>query len=253
MGAYDTFVSVLREELKRKGLSVRAAATRAGLPVRSVQGALEGHMPSIERAAKIASALDLEVYIGPRRGQPGAVVEIKTYRVTPERRRQQLRDDATDALNRLQRAVADLSSNDAIPASSDEAETVVVRELRTAAGGGALDLDESISGHVYFKTSWLRKHELNPDQCCIITVTGESMEPTLSDGCAILLDQSRRRRRADSIFVVRGPDGLIVKRARKSDAGEWLLASDNEDWPSAPWPIGAEIVGQVIWTARELV
>ena len=118
---------------------------------------------------------------------------------------------------------------------------------------GALDPDESISGRVYFKTSWLRKHQIRPDQCCIITVTGESMEPTLADGCAILLDQGRRRRRADSIFVVRGPDGLIVKRAKKSDGGKWMLWSDNEAWPAVPWPNDAEIVGQVIRVARELL
>ena len=130
---------------------------------------------------------------------------------------------------------------------------VPVRELQSAAGGGALDLDETVTGHVYFRTQWLKKHGLNPDRCCVIGVTGESMEPTLVDGCSILLDHDRRQLRAGGIFVVRAPDGLIVKRARKAESGEWLLASDNPAWGPAPWPTDADIVGQVMWTARTLI
>ena len=67
MGAYNDFVNAVREKLERESLSVRSAAKRAGLPIRSVQGILEGHIPSVERAAEVADALGLEFYIGPPR------------------------------------------------------------------------------------------------------------------------------------------------------------------------------------------
>ncbi len=67
MGAYETFVTTLREELGRRKLSIRGAASHAGIPVRSVQSVLEGHIPSIERAAQIAVAFGWEFYIGPPR------------------------------------------------------------------------------------------------------------------------------------------------------------------------------------------
>ena len=47
------------------------------------------------------------------------------------------------------------------------------------------------------------------------------MEPTLPDGCSILVDRSRRRRLGGHVYVVRSPDdGLVVKRLDKDKAGE---------------------------------
>ena len=53
------------------------------------------------------------------------------------------------------------------------------------------------------------------------------MEPTLVDGCSILVNQAGRRRRVGRIFVVRTDDGLVVKRAGKDRAGAWQLVSDS--------------------------
>ena len=80
---------------------------------------------------------------------------------------------------------------------------------------------------------------------------GESMEPTLPDGCVILLDRNRRRRWDGHIFVVRTEDGLIVKRAGKDKDG-WQLLSDHPSWKPVPWPDTAEVLGEVKWMAREL-
>ena len=90
-------------------------------------------------------------------------------------------------------------------------------------------------------------------QCKVIGVKGESMEPTLTDGCSILIDRNRRSRRVGRIFVVRTDDGLIVKRAGKSRAGNWQLVSDNPDkqeWPTLRWRDDADIIGEVKWAAR---
>ncbi len=64
METHDRFVRAIREKLERKNLSVRATTLRAGLPVRGVQGILEGHVPSIDRAAEVARALGIRFYIG---------------------------------------------------------------------------------------------------------------------------------------------------------------------------------------------
>ena len=58
----------------RRASSVREVAERAGVPRRSVQSLLDGHIPSLDRAAAIAAALGLELTIGPPRG-PRAVPE----------------------------------------------------------------------------------------------------------------------------------------------------------------------------------
>ena len=129
---------------------------------------------------------------------------------------------------------------------------IAVHRLQAAAGGGALDLDEAVKSYAYFRHEWLSRHGLVADRCSIIDVMGESMEPTLPEGCVILLDRNRRRRLEGRIFVVRTGDGLVVKRVGKGTDGGWQLVSDHPRWPDAPWPGDAAIIGEVRWMAREL-
>ena len=82
------------------------------------------------------------------------------------------------------------------------------------------------------------------------------MEPTLVDGCSILVNHASRRRRIGRIFVVRTNDGLVVKRAGKDRAGAWQLVSDNPNkqaWPTVGWPADAPVIGEVKWVARTFV
>ena len=50
------------------------------------------------------------------------------------------------------------------------------------------------------------------------------MEPTLAHTCWVLVDRDRRQR--------------------------CQLLSDHPGWDPAPWPEGAEVFGEVKWTAR---
>lgn len=132
------------------------------------------------------------------------------------------------------------------------ARPIAVHRLQAAAGGGALDLDETVKSYAYFRHEWLSRQGLVADQCSLIGVMGESMEPTLPEGCLILLDRNRRQRREGRIFVVRTDDGLVVKRAGKGADGAWQLVSDHPRWPEVPWPHDAVILGEVRWMASEL-
>ena len=132
------------------------------------------------------------------------------------------------------------------------ARPVDVVELAAAAGGGAETADERVTGRVWFRRDWLDRHILDPTQCVVIGVAGESMEPVMPAGCSILVDRAQTDWREGRYFVVRTGDGLIVKRAGLADDGDWLLVSEHPSWPPAPFPDDAEIVGQVVWTARTL-
>ena len=154
---------------------------------------------------------------------------------------------------RLPAAVVDLTDPEAQVADPGPGtRPIPVHRLQSAAGGGAVDLDESIKTYAYFREDWLSKKGLVPSRCNIINVMGESMEPTLPDGCVILLDRNRTRRRRGHIFVVRTEDGLIVKFAGKDKDGGWQLASDHPSWKPLRWPDQAEVIGEVKWMAREL-
>ena len=67
MSAYDDLVSSIRSACEHGNTSLRAIALRAGMPVRSVQNVIDGHVPSVTRAEEICNALGIELYIGPPR------------------------------------------------------------------------------------------------------------------------------------------------------------------------------------------
>ena len=164
-----------------------------------------------------------------------------------------LTDDPTPAAARSAK-VSELDDASAVTADDEEdGHSVDVMELHTAAGAGAVVDFERVKDRIRFRQSWLRKHGLVARQCKVIGVKGTSMEPTLTDGCSILIDLNRRRRTAGHLYVIRTDDGLIVKRAGKNRAGNWQLVSDNKDkkeWPTRPWPADAELIGEVKWAAR---
>ena len=173
-----------------------------------------------------------------------------TTEPTPAR---QLAKELADTATR----VRDLEDQQAYVASEDDGgDYVGVSELAGAAGGGAVVDHERITGRVKFRREWLSRHGLVAGECRVIQVLGESMEPTLVDGCSILVHQASRRRRAGRIFVVRTDDGLVVKRAGKDRADAWQLVSDNPNkqaWPTVPWPDDAPVIGEVKWAARTFV
>ncbi len=63
------FAELLDEELGRRGVSPIRKALDAGLNRDAIRSVLRGRVPSVDRAAEICRALDLEFYIGPPRGE----------------------------------------------------------------------------------------------------------------------------------------------------------------------------------------
>ena len=163
-----------------------------------------------------------------------------------------LTDDPTPS-DRLAAKVSELEDVNAVTTDEADGHSVDVMELDTAAGAGAVVDFERVKDRIRFRRSWLRKHGIVARQCKVIGVKGTSMEPTLTDGCSILIDLNRRSRLVGHIYVARTDDGLIVKRAGKNRAGNWQLVSDNPDkkeWPTLRWPADADVIGEVKWAAR---
>ena len=129
---------------------------------------------------------------------------------------------------------------------------VGIDQIDAAAGTGtvAQDDEERVVGRVKFPSLWLRREGLHARSCRIMQVVGESMEPTLPDGCLILVNRSSRDLEDGKVFVVDTRDELIVRRALKHSSEGWLLSSDNGDkttWPTVPWAEGGRVVGEVRW------
>ena len=176
-----------------------------------------------------------------------------------------LTDDPTPAA-RLAARITELEDATA-PAGNDDGRARVfpfarpgvkpvpfVQDAALAAGAGANADDEYILGYVPFRDDWLAQHDLNPEQCRVIEVIGDSMEPTLESRAVVLVDFERTIRRQHKIFAVRTVDGHVVKRLRRDEDGWWLV-SDHEDkrrYPTMPWPREAVVRGQIMWTGKTL-
>jgi len=63
----ESFRAIVEKQLERRGTSAIRAALGAGLTRDAIRSVLRGRSPSVDRAAEICEALDLEFYIGPPR------------------------------------------------------------------------------------------------------------------------------------------------------------------------------------------
>lgn len=247
----------LREEVRRRVETegLRPFAARTGIPMGRVRGLLDGRAALSSTLEAAAAALGLEIDVGPPQSGSPVDAPAQTDRTDALLREilSRLPASAQPPANALEDAGAA-----AQPAAVEEAvefpgtRLVAVRGLAAAAGCGAADMDEAVAGYVGFRRDWLARHALDPAQCSVIEVTGESMEPTLPQGCSILVDHSRRQPSGGRIYAIRSGDGLVVKRAGSADDGGLLMVSDHPAWPSAPWPADAAVVGEVRWMARTL-
>ena len=65
----ESFRVIVEKQLARRGTSAIRAALDAGLSRDAIRSVLRGRAPSVDRAAEICEALDLEFYVGPPRAE----------------------------------------------------------------------------------------------------------------------------------------------------------------------------------------
>lgn len=266
MTVFEHFVAAIRERLAEQGVSARAAALRAGLPVRSVNGILEGHVPSVERAAEVAAALGLEFYIGPPRAPtapPSSGVMIPARLRNLEAAARTLNEFVLEAggdplpeeMTALERSESPEEPAPDFAASEPPDEVAEpaadfrwirsLRHVRADAGAGEIVFDESEGQQIPILGTLLPWWSRSANLSCI-HAQGDSMMPTIRDGDLLVVATSHTETVHDQIVVVHTDDGLVVKRNRKTEDG-WELVSDNPKYsPRAPTD-DDRIVGRVAW------
>lgn len=128
--------------------------------------------------------------------------------------------------------------------------------VNASAGPGALPGLEQGIGVVGFDPAWLRQRDVDPITLSVISVTGDSMAPTLDDGDEILVDRADAATRLrDGIYVLRVDDALWVKRVAMNPSGRhFTIQSDNPAYPAWPDcdPAAINVIGRVIWVGRRV-
>lgn len=132
---------------------------------------------------------------------------------------------------------------------------VPVYDIQASAGFGALVEYEERTGSLAFPPDYLRILTSSSAQnLAIITVKGDSMEPTLLDDDVVLIDMTKRHIGYEGMFVLRHNDTLLVKRAGMAGQnGRVTLLSDNKIYPPVEAAIeDINVVGKVLWYGRKV-
>lgn len=222
----------LREARKLRGMSQSELATRIGTSSNQIC-MIEGGQSGSSLRTMVAAASTLNVSLDFLAG----LVKVP--------------DSARELLYKLQQKdaqILDMRSTYREVEPRDDIAHIELMDVHTSAG--AVEHGEGVKTMIEFSGRWLQDRGLEPNQCRVISVVGESMEPTLADGSQILVDLSRRARRHDRICVVEIDNELVVKRIVRTAEGGYLLVSDNPDktaFPTTPWPEGARLIGEVKW------
>jgi phage repressor protein C with HTH and peptisase S24 domain len=131
-----------------------------------------------------------------------------------------------------------------------------VYEARAAAGA-PIEGSDSVSHRTAFREDWLRRITRAPlDKLAVLTVDGDSMEPTLRHDDTVLIDLDQRRPTArEGIYVIRVDGGLQVKRVTAHPALKTLsVRSDNAAYAAFDGlaPDDVDVIGRVVWLGRQV-
>ncbi len=131
-------------------------------------------------------------------------------------------------------------------------------DVHASAGYGSVIQSEQVVDYLAFKRDWVN-HDLrtDPSDLALITVDGDSMEPTIRHGDLILVDLSQTTVKKDSIYVLRLEDVLVAKRLQRIYDGSLVIRSDNPAYKEQIVPKedleSLQIIGRVIWFGRQML
>jgi phage repressor protein C with HTH and peptisase S24 domain len=214
----EAFAKRLRE-LIGEHKSINAAAARWGISNSLLRKYLEGTVPGLDKAARIAEVHSVSLRWlasgkGPKRQAENAGLG------------------------------ADL--------------TLIPRlDVEAAAGTGALALNEEPVSLLAFDSEWLRRRGINPRTAHVLTARGDSMEPTIRSGDVLLVDTSINMIQDAGIYIVRVGGLLLLKRIHVKMNKSLTLISDNKEvYPpeelSAHDAVDLYVAGRVMWFGRSI-
>lgn len=145
------------------------------------------------------------------------------------------------------------------PVIVEDAEGAVqipVYDVTASAGNGIVIHDENVKYHATFRLEWLKRVSSAPlNKLAVISVEGDSMQPTLSPEDTVLVDMTQTQPRRDGIYVLRYDDAVLVKRLRYDPQRRMVtIISDNIAYP--PLDITdlecLHVIGRVLWLGRRV-
>lgn len=155
--------------------------------------------------------------------------------------------------------VANVGPGEPHSANDEFEEVPELADVRLAAGDGIENHSEEQTGVVLFRKSFLRSVGADNGRGRVVYAKGDSMDPDIKDGWALLVVASDCLTPKDLIpgeFYAVNYDGkMIVKQIAKDDlTGRWVAKSTNKSYRDIPLENGASvrILGPVAWAGGRL-
>ncbi|WP_165174490.1 helix-turn-helix transcriptional regulator [Desulfovibrio sp. ZJ369] len=128
-------------------------------------------------------------------------------------------------------------------------------KARLSAGQGSFEVEGEVEGYCAFSSAFLRRKG-NPASMVVMKVQGDSMQPEIMDGDAVLIDQSKKEVKLGRIYAVGFEDAIYLKRIDK-EPGKIILKSVNPEYRPIVIELGEQtfdsfrVIGQILWVGRE--
>lgn len=125
-----------------------------------------------------------------------------------------------------------------------------------SAGTGSFEVSSSGDRKYAFRNDFLHRKG-NIKDMVLMRVSGDSMEPRILDGDAVLIDQSQQQLMANAVYAVGFEDMVYLKKIN-AQPNKLILSSFNKEY--SPIEINmcedlddqVRIIGRVVWLCREL-
>lgn len=223
-------------------------AEKVGVTVRALNNYLAGRMPKAEVRKRICAAYGITpMWLFQGRGP--MYVHVKTADASA----------ISCGQPKVTAGFGDAVAADVSVIAPDGVQTIYVPkvEARLSAGTGSLEVSDNIKGYFGFRSDWLHRKGC-PTQMVLMSITGDSMRPTLENGDLALVNLAQTDVVSGGIYAVGVDDSVLVKRLDKRP-GKIVLVSDNRD-AYAPQELdmtdeivreSLRVIGRVLWWCRE--
>jgi len=129
-------------------------------------------------------------------------------------------------------------------------------DVVASAGSGISNPYPTMIDRLPFPRRWLDELGVPEAAVQFLPIHGDSMEPTVRDGAACLIDTRFQSPRIEAIYVVVDGDDVRLKRIGRGLAGSLTLISDNERYETEPLSAveaaQLRIAGRAFWAGGKI-
>lgn len=229
------FAERLAALMAKREMSQYTLAGKSGVPQPTIQRILSGETqnPKIETLRNLAKVL-------------GARESLEEYQTIPGT------TDTGYGLDASQIGTPIITWDK--PEDLPEGEFVIVPrfDIHVACGNGHVVYDEMpMEQGAAFRSDWVKREGLYLRNLATVRATGDSMEPSIYPGDALLVDRAQTQVQDGRVFLLRFGDEVRVKRLFKRADGGLRIVSDNsgkypEEIVTAAEMEHIEIIGRVV-------